>query len=113
MLKMRHESSGNSRVYHLEGAVTTLEAGTLKQEVRDAIREGTRAIYLDFSASEFVDSAGLGAVVALHKSAVEVDGTLTLCALQPNVLAVFELTRLHRVLTIVDEVPSLEVSGTP
>ncbi len=108
MLRTRYETSGTTRVYHIEGAITTVEAGDLKQEVRTAIRDGMREIHLDLGKTEFVDSAGLGALVALHKSAIEVDGSLHLGALQPTVYAVFELTRLHRVLSIRDSVPELE-----
>ncbi len=95
-------------MYYLEGAVTTVEAGDLKQVVRSAIKDGMREIHLDLSQTEFIDSAGLGSFVALHKSAIEVGGNLHLCGLLPHVLAVFELTRLHRVLSIQDAVPVLD-----
>jgi anti-sigma B factor antagonist len=115
VLRLIQEACGTDRVFWLDGAVTALEAPLLKQEVRDAIRAGAKKVVLDLADTEFVDSTGLGAFIALHKSTLVAGGELRLRALRPNVKAVLELTRLLRVLRIEPEGPRrpLEPSEAP
>ncbi|GAB3821850.1 anti-sigma factor antagonist [Kribbella italica] len=65
-----------------------------------------RALVLDLSGLAFCDSSGLGALVQLHHSAVAAGGSLTLAALRPRVDSVIRVTMLHRLLTVVDQVPA-------
>ena len=45
----------------------------------------------------FVDSSGLGALIACLRQAHAQQGDLRLCGLAPSVQALFELVRVHRV----------------
>ena len=49
-------------------------------------------LLVDFSGVEFVSSAGLRAVLALVKKVKAVQGALALCAVQPAVREVLEIT---------------------
>ena len=115
MLRIRQDKLDGIRIFHLDGVLTAIEAGTLKTDVREAIAAGDIGILLDLHDVELVDSTGLGALVALHKSAEDAGGRLCLRRLRPNVTAVLELTRLHRVLHVVSEGASeaLETSERP
>jgi anti-anti-sigma factor len=115
VLRIRQEKVDGVRVYRLDGVLTAVEAGTLKTEVREAIAGGDVVVDLDLADVELVDSTGLGALVAIHKSADGAGGRVTLKRLRSNVLAVLELTRLHRVLHVVSEGTSeaLETSERP
>lgn len=65
---------------------------------------GDRVI-LDLASVEFLDSSGLGAVVAVMK-AYAPSKTLELAGLGPVVEKVFRLTRMDKVFRIHDSVPS-------
>ena len=56
---------------------------------------------IDLSAITFLDSSGLGALIALHKSMRSQNGTLRLVNPAPSASQIIELTRLHRVFEIV------------
>ena len=62
---------------------------------------------LDLSAVTFVDSSGLGAIVAAMKQ-VGAPQRLELAGLTRNVAKVFALTRMDRVFTIHDSIATLE-----
>lgn len=81
-------------------------AAEFKRELVELIDTGAAAILLDFSAVEFIDSSGLGAVVGAYKH-LGPRGRLKICCLRPAVGKVFTLTRMDRVFTIHDAVPAL------
>lgn len=69
-----------------------------KDRLRDALRDAPPRVVLDLGAVEFLDSSGLGAVVAARKFVA--GGVLELAALTPAVARVFRLTRMDTVFTI-------------
>ena len=112
MLQIRADVRDGVCVFRLDGTLTTVEVPYLKTEVRAALEKGCVDIVLDLAGTEFVDSAGLGAFVALHKAALVGGGALRIASPRPGVRALFDLTRLHRVLTIdAPDVPSGEAAA--
>jgi len=84
--------------------MTELNAGnaaSFRDQVRAALVEAQNNIDIDLSQVEFVDSAGLGSLVALRKTACERNGKVRLINPSPHVQQILELTRLHRVFEIV------------
>lgn len=66
----------------------------------DTWLELTDRIIFDCSGVVFVDSNGLGAVVACLRRALERQGELGLFSLTPRVAMLFELTRINSLLRI-------------
>lgn len=76
-------------------------APTLRDNVRAALKPETTSIDLDLSDTTFIDSSGLGVLIALQKTMTTRMGTLRVINPTATVVQVLELTRLHRVLEIV------------
>lgn len=72
-------------------------AGAFRDHVRNALQPSHTRLDLDFSELRFLDSSGLGALIALHKSLVTRQGHVRIVAAQPHVQQVLELTRMHRI----------------
>lgn len=74
-------------------------AGDLRGVLLQAIESGSRKLILDMTAVEFIDSSGLGALVSALKRLKQLDtlGEIRLAGVQPGVLAVLQIIRLHRV----------------
>jgi anti-sigma B factor antagonist len=68
--------------------------------VRAAMPQGQTNIEIDLSQTTFLDSCGLGALIALHKTACSRKGTLRLMNPLPPVQQLLELTRMHRIFEI-------------
>jgi anti-sigma B factor antagonist len=72
-------------------------------QFRDAMRAATEAgharVVLDLARVNFVDSSGLGAIIAVMKH-LGGDRTLELAGLQPAVAKVFRLTRLDEIVKV-------------
>jgi anti-sigma B factor antagonist len=61
---------------------------------------GRRKLLLNFGNVEFLSSAALGKLIALHKKLQAVNGRLILCNIRAEIFEVFELTRLDKFFTI-------------
>ena len=70
-----------------------------KDGVRAAAQDGPDKVILDLSAVTFIDSSGLGAIVASMKHLAP-DRALILAGLGPTVQKVFKLTRMDQVFTL-------------
>ena len=75
-------------------------ASSFRDQIRAEMVEGRNNIDIDLSQVQFVDSAGLGALVALRKTAAERSGKVRMLKPAAHVQQVLELTRLHRVFEI-------------
>jgi anti-sigma B factor antagonist len=71
-----------------------------KKAFEAAWRAETDRIVLDFSGVDFIDSSGVGALLALQKKYSESDHPLTLVNAGKNVVEVMELLRLHRLFNL-------------
>ncbi|WP_417271985.1 STAS domain-containing protein [Celeribacter halophilus] len=99
-MQLTHQDLGGLRVVRVDE--TRIDAACAIQ-FKDAMRalsdSGPARIILDMKRVEFLDSSGLGAVVAALK-AIRHGQSLDLAALHPTVMRVFHLTRMDTVFTI-------------
>jgi len=80
----------------LDLAVVDQVRGTLERLVEN----GQHRVVMDLSQVGYIDSSGMGVLVAAMKQARAAGGDVRLCALQDDVLAIFEITRLNKVMSI-------------
>ena len=62
--------------------------------------QGKKKILLNFSNVEFLSSAALGKLITLHRKLQAVQGKLVLCKIAKDILDVFKITKLDKILTI-------------
>lgn len=79
----------------LDAAIAT----RFKDKMREIVKKGGQPVLLDMQRVDFMDSSGLGAMIAVHK-AMPSGTSLELQGLTPNVDRVFRLTRMDSVFTI-------------
>lgn len=85
------------------GQLTGEAAADLKEQVRGLLGAGEDVV-LDFGAVSFADSEGLSALVAIFKTACNEGRRVVLVSLRANFRALLELTRLHRVFDVMEDV---------
>ena len=76
-------------------------ANSFRDWVREALSDGEKNLDIDLSQMTFLDSCGLGALVALHKLVRNRSGTLRLLHPQPPVQQLLELTRMDQLFEVV------------
>ena len=82
-----------------ESRIDAAVAIKFKDAMRVLTETGPDRVVLDLAQVEFIDSSGLGAIVAAMKQLGE-GRHLELAALSPNVEKVFRLTRMNTVFSI-------------
>src|SRR2546425_10768576 len=76
------------------------DSNDFRDGVRSSMNGDLKNIEIDLSQTTFIDSCGLGALIALHKTACSRKGMLRLLNPQPSVQQILELTRMHRIFEI-------------
>jgi anti-sigma B factor antagonist len=86
------------------GRLTMVSAPQLRAVVSAAVTTGDPRVVVDMAGVEFIDSSGLGALVAGLKAARQASGDMRIARLAPQVLTVLQLTNLDKVLRPYDSV---------
>ena len=103
-LKMNNRVVDGVAVIELEGRIVLGEESTaLRETVKGLLAGGQKNIVLNMSNVTYIDSAGLGALVAAHHSAKSQGASLRLSNLGAKFQEVLQVTKL---LTVFDVYPS-------
>lgn len=106
-MQLTSEAAGEMLVVVAGGSrIDAAGAIAFKERMREilAAEPGARRVVLDLSQVVFLDSSGLGAVVAVMKM-LEAGRRLELAGLTPPVEKVFRLTRMDTIFTLHPAVP--------
>lgn len=91
------QTAGGVTVVTPTGRLDVMGAPALKEVVSDVAKEGQPKVVIDMEGVSFVDSTGLGSVIAALKQVRSKQGELRLAAPNQQVRVVLELTTLDRV----------------
>jgi anti-anti-sigma factor len=100
--ELRHTRAA---VLHCAGQLVRANAELLKIEIERLLEAGLARVAIDLAQVTFVDSAGLGAMVAAQKRARARGGDVTLCAPAEGVALSLKLVRLDKVFGIYSTLP--------
>ena len=84
----------------VRGEVDVHTAPALRDRLAEVVSQGEERVVVFLDEVTFMDSVGLGVLVAAHKAQSARGGSLVIVCNEPRVLRVLHLTGLHRVLTI-------------
>ena len=93
-------ADGATSVIEIRGDVTAASEDALMDAYGRAAEGGTRAVLLDFSRLEYMNSGGIGLLVTLLVRANRAKQRLLACGLNDHYRQIFELTRLDEAITI-------------
>lgn len=96
---MTEEMASGVRVCVLENRLDAALAIRFKDRLRDIAARNGPVILLDLSRVDFMDSSGLGAILAIRRT-LPADRRIELTGLTPNVERVLRLTRMDMVFVI-------------
>lgn len=86
---------------NLEGKIFVEDAAQLRERLLDLINQGHRRFMIDMRGVSYIDSSGLGVLVAIHKRALDNGGGVVIKGLQGAVKDLFFMTRLNKVFEII------------
>ena len=77
-------------------------AGKLRDEVNQTVENSRYRLAVDLADMEFMDSSGLGVLIAALKRLKEHDGELVLVSPRDQMRRILKLTGLDKILTIAE-----------
>lgn len=86
-----------------EGRLDLVSAATFRSRLGAIIDDGCPEVVVDLSAITFVDSSGLGALVAGLKAARKAGGDMRICGANEQVRMVLGLTNLDKVFRMFEQ----------
>jgi len=102
-MKIEQETIRDVEILKLDGRLDSFSAREMKEKVSSLSRENRVKLVIDMACVDFIDSSGLGSLVSSLRTVNKLGGDIKISALQDQVRAVFELTRLHRIFGIYDD----------
>ncbi len=99
------QTQDNVRILRCKGRLDAQVSTVLKDKIKQQIYEGFVRLVMDLEGVDFLDSSGLGALVAGLRKAKEKKGEIKLCGLRSDVRSIFDITRVARLFHICGDVP--------
>lgn len=94
-------ASSQTAIHEPYGYITAANVTTFQETLTQLVTARENTIFLiDMEQVEFLDSAGLMALVAAFRLAQSLGKRFSLCSLAPSVRIIFELTQLDRAFEI-------------
>lgn len=94
------ESAAQAQIVNLQGQINSTNAATTEAEVLALVDAGHKNLLLDFSALDYISSAGLRLVLVVGKRLRQDGGKLVLCAMQPHIREVFDISGFLAILNV-------------
>ncbi len=104
MIEIYVEQMEDVSVLTLMGSIDAFVAPTLTEFIQNQIANGHVNLVADFSAVDFISSAGLRVLLGTIKETRARGGDFVLASVRPDVLKVLELSGFTRFLKIFDRV---------
>ena len=102
-MEILEEKINGVEVLNLTGRLDASSAKDFKEKVGSLAKEKRVNLVIDMGAIDFIDSSGLGSLVASLRSVNKLGGDIKIASLQDPVRSIFEITRLHRIFEIFDD----------
>ncbi|WP_448535818.1 STAS domain-containing protein [Pseudothermotoga sp.] len=102
-VNVKFEEQNDRLLCKINGDFDAYHSAEIKKQIKDRMESSKAAkIVIDMSEVPYIDSAGLGAMVAILKDARHLGKEIVLASLRQNVKRIFEMTRLDKVFKIVE-----------
>ena len=93
--------AGNQARVALQGSIYVEESAEIMRKLKSLIDEGHTSFLIDFTDVDYIDSAGIGTLAAIHNRVRKRDGGVVIQGLNGLVMDMFMLTRAEKVFDMV------------
>ena len=104
MVRLKEFVENGVHVFALEGDIDFHFAPVLRTMLQAKCQSRCRALVLDFSGVDFIDSRGIAAILEYYRDTTEYGGTICLAALSPEVRPIIDTVKLETVMAVVPTV---------
>jgi len=102
-LQIENKKAGEVSIFILKGTVTLGEGDVvLKKAIQESLKNEEKRILLDLDKVKYMDSSGIGELVACYTSVKNRGGQLKLLNLKSRILELLQVTQLLQVFEAYD-----------
>ena len=101
-LGFRTAQRSSAMVVAVDGEIDLHTAPQLSEQLAALEESRTGELVLDLTGVTFLDSSGLGVIVAAHRTVTAAGHQLKLVCVQPHIVRILKLTRLSDVVPVFD-----------
>lgn len=104
-MEIKTRETDNIQVFDITGEIRRSSEGvvSLHQLVKNQISEDKRNFLFNFEGVNYIDSMGMGELIACFKSIHDRGGHLRIMKLQPKIRFLFEITMLTKIFPPFDD----------
>ena len=102
-IEVREDKKKKIKIVDIEGEVDVYTSMELKKELNSLIDNENKLLIINLDKVTYMDSSGLGILVAILKRIKREEGNLRILKLTPSIRKIFELTRLTKFFEIFDD----------
>ncbi len=88
------------KAFQPSGILDGINGSQLRREIISALEIGVDIVLIDLQEVNFMNSAGLGTLLAALRAAKETDSKIFICSLNEQIKMIFEMTKMERVFKI-------------
>ena len=110
---MEVRKKGQITIIITDERLDAVVAPQLKETVKKLAEQSKMRLVIDLAKTRFIDSSGCGALVASLRALLKSNGDMKIAGPSPQAKTLFQLTRLHRVFEIFDDVDQAVKSFPP
>lgn len=110
---MEVQKKGQITIIITDERLDAVVAPQLKEMVKKLAEQSKMRLVIDLAKTRFIDSSGCGALVASLRALLKSNGDMKIAGPSPQAKTLFQLTRLHRVFEIFDDVDQAVKSFPP
>ena len=99
-MKIDIRESGGAQVLSFEGNLDTSTSPEAEAKINELIEGGASKLLMNFEQLNFISSSGLRVLLATAKKLGPVGGDLRICALNPTVQEVFDISGFGTILAV-------------
>lgn len=108
-MKIDYTLKDNIGILKISGRMDAYSAPELKEKFTEYSNETVNFVF-DLHGLEFLDSTGLGSIVACLKAISEKDGDIKIANMSEKPRMVFEITRAYKIFEIFDDLDAAVMS---
>ncbi|MDQ7785764.1 MAG: STAS domain-containing protein [Desulfomonilaceae bacterium] len=109
---MKIEERDGITIITTDERLDAVVAPQLKEAVSKLAEQAETKLVIDLEHTRFIDSSGCGALVASLRAIIKSNGDMKIANPSPQAKTLFQLTRLHRVFEIFDDMDAAVKSFT-
>lgn len=101
-MEIRLEKVNDVTVVVLEGEINVTNSNELRNQFIKIAQGGCNKVVGDFKDVTFIDSSGLATLIEMFQRLKAAGGKLRLCNVNKKICGIFEITKVHKLINILD-----------